>query len=75
MHFYLTVLLMFCVLDSSHCTGASLENAVITGANFNGADLTGVNFEDALVSQQDQKRLCANDSLVGDSRDQIGCRS
>mmetsp|Transcript_4510 Transcript_4510/g.10559 ORF Transcript_4510/g.10559 Transcript_4510/m.10559 type:complete len:228 (-) Transcript_4510:382-1065(-) len=61
--------------SGANLRGAILENAVITGTNFAGADLTGVNFEDVLVSQQDQKRICSNETLQGESREQIGCRS
>ena len=39
-----------------------------------GADLTGAIFEDALIGSQDAKGLCANPTLQGESRDQVGCR-
>jgi hypothetical protein len=39
-----------------------------------GADLTNTNFEDALVGSQDANKLCANPTLVGESRDQVGCK-
>ena len=39
-----------------------------------GADLTDANFEDALIGGEDAKKLCANKSLVGESRFQVGCR-
>lgn len=34
-------------------------NAVITGSEFAGTDLTGADFEDALIGNEDAKRLCA----------------
>jgi uncharacterized protein YjbI with pentapeptide repeats len=46
----------------------------VTGATFEGADLTGAIFEDALVGAQDAAKLCANPTLTGESRLQVGCR-
>ena len=48
-------------LSSSSCT-------------FDGADLTAAVFEDALIGNEDAKRLCLNPTLVGESRGQVGCR-
>jgi hypothetical protein len=31
-------------------------------------------FEDALIGNEDAKRLCLNPTLVGESRGQVGCR-
>ncbi|PSC69801.1 Thylakoid lumenal kDa chloroplastic [Micractinium conductrix] len=56
--------------DEANLEGAQLVNAVITGTTFAGANLTGTNFEDALIGSEDAKRLCANPTLVGESRDQ-----
>lgn len=63
------------VLDKANLTGAKLVNAVITGTTFEGTNLTDVNFEDALIGSEDAKRLCLNKTLVGESRDQVGCRN
>jgi len=50
------------------------NNAVITGTNFANADLTGADFEGALIGSEDVKRLCANETVVDETRDGIGCR-
>lgn len=55
-------------------TNAQLVNAVVTGAIFDGTILTNVNFEDALIGSQDANRLCANPTLLDESRAQVGCR-
>lgn len=55
-------------------SGAKFVNAVVTGATFEGANLADTNFEDALVGGQDAGKLCANPTLQGESRDQVGCR-
>lgn len=60
-------------LDGANMEGAQLVNAVITGTTFEGTNLKNANFEDALIGSEDAKRLCANPTLVGDSRDQVGC--
>ncbi|EFN56912.1 hypothetical protein CHLNCDRAFT_51710 [Chlorella variabilis] len=60
--------------DGVDLEGAQLVNAVITGTTFTGANLKDANFEDALIGSEDAKRLCANPTLVGESRDQVGCR-
>ena len=44
------------------------------GATFKGTNLSGAVFEDALVGGEDVKRLCANPTLEGESRMQVGCR-
>lgn len=67
------------VVDRVEFKGANLKgvkfyNAVITGTNFESANLTGADFEEALLGQEDVKRLCANPTVVGDTRLQIGCR-
>ncbi|KAI8468553.1 MAG: hypothetical protein J3K34DRAFT_8548 [Monoraphidium minutum] len=67
------------VVDRVDFTGADLSgakfvNAVVTGATFEGANLANTNFEDALVGSQDAGKLCANKTLTGESRDQVGCR-
>ncbi|KAL4854227.1 Thylakoid lumenal 17 [Chlorella vulgaris] len=61
------------VLDGANLEGAKFVNAVITGTTFKGANLAGADFEDALIGSEDAKRLCANPTLLGDSRDQVGC--
>lgn len=40
-----------------------------------GADVTDAVFEDALIGFEDAKKLCANPTLVGESRAGVGCRS
>lgn len=62
------------IFDRANLEGATLVNAVITGTTFEGTILTGTNFEDALIGSEDAKRLCANPTLVGESRIQVGCR-
>lgn len=52
----------------SNCAGAKLRNvkfvnAVITGSEFEGTDLTGADFEDALIGNEDAKRLCVSPLL------------
>jgi hypothetical protein len=39
-----------------------------------GTNLSNTNFEDALVGAQDATKLCANPTLTGESRAQVGCR-
>ncbi|MEW5304739.1 MAG: hypothetical protein WDW38_009704 [Sanguina aurantia] len=60
--------------SKSNMKGVKFNNAVVTGATFEGTDLTGTIWEEALVGGEDVKRLCANPTLVGESRDQVGCR-
>mmetsp|Transcript_19236 Transcript_19236/g.48961 ORF Transcript_19236/g.48961 Transcript_19236/m.48961 type:complete len:216 (-) Transcript_19236:511-1158(-) len=62
------------VFDNANLRGAKLVNTVVTGATFEGADLTDSIWEDALVGNEDVKRLCRNPTLVGESRLQVGCR-
>eukprot|EP00798_Chlamydomonas_sp_ICE-L_P032174 gene32174-16711_t len=62
------------VFDGASMRGTKFINAVITGASFLDADLTGAVFEDAVIGSQDVKKLCANPTLVGDSRLEVGCR-
>ena len=62
-------------LNKANLTNAKFINAVITGTTFEGADLTGADFEDALIGNEDAKRLCDNPTLAGESRAQVGCRS
>eukprot|EP00892_Ulva_mutabilis_P001113 jgi/Ulvmu1/11001/UM007_0181.1 len=50
-------------------------NAVITGSEFTGADLSGADFEDALIGNEDAKRLCANPTVKGETRAGVGCRA
>jgi uncharacterized protein YjbI with pentapeptide repeats len=61
--------------DGSSMVGVSFVNAVVTGSSFDGSDLTGSDWTDALVGQEDLKRLCANPTLQGESRGAIGCRN
>ena len=61
--------------DGADLSGAKFYNAVITGATFKDANLANTSFEDALIGGEDAKRLCANPTLTGDSRDEVGCRS
>jgi uncharacterized protein YjbI with pentapeptide repeats len=69
------------VLDRVDWTGADLSgvnftNAVITG----GIGLETVTFdastvfEDALIGNEDAKKLCLNPTLRGVPRSQVGCR-
>jgi uncharacterized protein YjbI with pentapeptide repeats len=39
-----------------------------------GSNLADTNFEDALIGSQDAAKLCANPTLTGESRAQVGCR-
>jgi hypothetical protein len=54
--------------------GAKFVNAVVTGTLFEGADLSDTIWEDALIGNEDVKRLCSNPTLTGESRFQVGCR-
>eukprot|EP00882_Tetradesmus_deserticola_P002524 GHRQ01002687.1.p1 GENE.GHRQ01002687.1~~GHRQ01002687.1.p1 ORF type:complete len:217 (+),score=91.17 GHRQ01002687.1:193-843(+) len=54
--------------------GAKFVNAVVTGTTFEGADLSESVWEDALIGNEDVKRLCTNPTLTGESRFQVGCR-
>eukprot|EP00882_Tetradesmus_deserticola_P015335 GHRQ01016335.1.p1 GENE.GHRQ01016335.1~~GHRQ01016335.1.p1 ORF type:complete len:196 (+),score=65.67 GHRQ01016335.1:434-1021(+) len=54
--------------------GAKFVNAVVTGTTFEGADLSESVWEDALIGNEDVKRLCSNPTLTGESRFQVGCR-
>eukprot|EP00775_Hariotina_reticulata_P012746 gene12746-12875_t len=55
--------------------GVKFVNAVVTGAVFEGADLSESIWEDALIGNEDVKRLCSNPTLQGESRFQVGCRA
>ena len=68
------------VLDRVDFSRADLSqvnftNAILTGVTFEGADLSDAIFEDALIGNEDAKRLCANPTLKGESRLGVGCRS
>ena len=63
------------IFDGSSMKGVSFVNAVITGSSFVDVDLTDATFEDANVGQEDAKRLCANPTVVGQTRFEVGCRS
>ena len=54
---------------------AALPVAHRAGSEYEGTDLTGAQFEDALIGQEDQKRLCANPTVVDETRFQVGCRN
>ena len=45
--------------SGANMRGVKFVNAVITGAVFEGTDLAGADFEDALIGNEDVKRLCA----------------
>lgn len=60
--------------SGANLKGAKFINTVVTGTTFLDADLTNSVWEDAVVGGEDVKRLCANPSLVGESRLQVGCR-
>lgn len=62
------------VFQRANLSGAVLKNAIITGSTFEGANLEGAVFEEALIGSEDAKRLCANPTLVGSSRVEVGCR-
>ncbi|KAF8069616.1 TL17 [Scenedesmus sp. PABB004] len=67
------------VVDRVDFTNAKLNrvkfvNAVVTGTVFDGADLSESVWEDALIGNEDVKRLCSNPTLTGESRFQVGCR-
>lgn len=63
------------VFDKANLRGTKFVNAVITGVTFDKADLTGANFEDALIGSEDAKRLCANPTVAGETRAQVGCKT
>lgn len=60
--------------DKANLSGVKFINTVITGATFQGANLENATFEDALIGNEDAKRLCNNPTLKGESRAQVGCR-
>lgn len=62
------------IFDKADMSGSNFYNAVITGATFEGTNLKDTSFEEALIGSEDAKRLCANPTLVGESRDSVGCR-
>ena len=45
------------------------------GTFFQGTNLEGSVWEDALIGNEDVKRLCENKTLIGESRDQVGVTS
>jgi uncharacterized protein YjbI with pentapeptide repeats len=61
--------------DGSDMIGTNFTNAVITGVSFENTDLTDADFTEALVGNEDVKRLCANPTLKGETRLQVGCRN
>lgn len=61
--------------QDANLTGAKLVNVVLTGAIWEGANLTEVDFTDALIGSQDAKAICANPTLKGESRAEVGCRN
>jgi len=61
--------------SKANLTNVNFTNAVITGVFWDNAILEGANFEDALIGSQDAKSLCANPTLKGDSRINVGCRN
>jgi hypothetical protein len=58
----------------SSAAAAVAAAAAAAGTTFEGADLTESVWEDALIGNEDVKRLCANPTLKGESRFQVGCR-
>lgn len=60
--------------DKANLSHVKFINTVITGTTFEGANLEGAIFEDALIGNEDAKRLCNNPTLTGESRMQVGCR-
>ena len=73
--FSLTFFSFLPVLSPSF-SGVNFTNAVITG----GLGLETVTFddktvfEDALIGNEDAKKLCLNPTLRGEPRAQVGCR-
>ena len=59
--------------DKCNLKGANFSNAVLSGSTFSGADLTDVKWDDVIISDQDVKKVCTNESLVGLSRATLGC--
>jgi len=59
--------------DKCNLKGANFSNAVLSGSTFSGADLTDVKWDDVIISDQDVKKVCTNESLVGFSRASLGC--
>eukprot|EP00878_Enallax_costatus_P001028 GHUV01001163.1.p1 GENE.GHUV01001163.1~~GHUV01001163.1.p1 ORF type:complete len:224 (+),score=70.75 GHUV01001163.1:194-865(+) len=58
----------------ANLSGVKFVNAVVTGTVFEGADLSETVWEDALIGNEDVKRICNNPTLKGESRFQVGCR-
>lgn len=63
------------VFDGADLSNVKFINAVITGTSFDGANLAGSTFEDALIGSEDAKKLCANPTLTGIARVEVGCRA
>mmetsp|Transcript_14202 Transcript_14202/g.40527 ORF Transcript_14202/g.40527 Transcript_14202/m.40527 type:complete len:232 (-) Transcript_14202:1293-1988(-) len=64
-------------LDGADLRGATFVNAVITGiTGFETANLEGADFTDALIGNEDAKRLCKNPTVANseEMKEQIGCR-
>jgi uncharacterized protein YjbI with pentapeptide repeats len=68
--------------DGASLKGAIFNNAVLSGSTFEGADLTDTDWSDALLGQQDQKKLCKEKLLKGENpktgaptRESAGCIS
>lgn len=60
--------------SNADLSNVKFVNAVVTGTLFDGANLTDTVWEDALIGNEDVKRICSNPTLKGESRFQVGCR-
>ncbi|GLJ40612.1 hypothetical protein SUGI_0838330 [Cryptomeria japonica] len=54
--------------------GAVFRNTVLSGSTFNDANLEGANFEDTIIGYIDLQKLCRNQTLSDQGRDELGCR-
>lgn len=72
-------LMLVCIARLCHVLqevklGCLLLVCMHAGTVFDGADLSESVWEDALIGNEDVKRLCSNPTLTGESRFQVGCR-
>ena len=59
---------------NANLSGAKFVNAVMTGCTFENANLENADFEDALIGNEDAKRLCLNPTLNAEGKAMVGCR-
>ncbi|KAH9325631.1 hypothetical protein KI387_005809, partial [Taxus chinensis] len=53
---------------------AVFKNTVLSGSTFNDANLEGAKFEDTIIGYIDLQKICTNQTLSDQGRDELGCR-